>query len=97
MSLLNASVLGPRCSVTDTRPSPTIFDVHINEDTGFFPPRPLPRLPATFQIWETALQEATQSLVLGDNDWDASKTRAGERWRTGIASVSTRFYRKKRS
>jgi indoleamine 2,3-dioxygenase len=89
MSLLNTSVLGPRCSVTDGHPSPTEFDVHINEDTGFFPPRPLPRLPATFEIWEAALEEATQSLVLGDNDWDAGKTRAGERWRANIASVST--------
>jgi indoleamine 2,3-dioxygenase len=86
MSLLNASVLGPRCLAADGHRSPTEFDVHINEDTGFFPPRPLSRLPSAFRIWETALEEASQSLVLGDNDWDADKTRAGERWRTNIAA-----------
>jgi len=89
ISLLNASVLGPRCSVTEANPSPTDFDVHINEDTGFFPPQPLPRLPSAFETWEKALEEATRSLVLGDNDWDANKTRTGERWRTAIASVRT--------
>lgn len=91
MSLLNASVLGPRCLAAEAHRSPTEFDVHINEDTGFFPPRPLARLPAVFRIWETALEEATQSLVLGDNDWDANKTKAGERWRAKIVSVSTTF------
>lgn len=88
MSALNASVLGPRRSISGGNPTPTDFDVHINAGTGFFPPRPLPRLPAAFEIWETALNEATQSLTLGDNDWDASKTKAGEQWRKKIASVS---------
>jgi indoleamine 2,3-dioxygenase len=90
ISLLNSSVIGPRCSATEGHLSPADFDVNINTDTGFFPSRPLPRLPVTFEIWETALEEARQSLNLGDNDWDASKTRAGERWRANIASVSTK-------
>jgi len=91
VSLLNASVLGPRCSVADVHPSPAEFDVNINTDTGFFPSRPLPRLPAAFEIWEAALEVARECLVLGDNDWDLNKTRAGERWRASIVSVSTRL------
>jgi indoleamine 2,3-dioxygenase len=87
MSVLNASVLGPHCTVSGGSPTPADFDVHINAGTGFFPPRPPPHLPAAFDDWETALSEATQSLTLGDNDWDASKTKAGEQWRKNIASV----------
>src|ERR1700720_1453320 len=93
MSLLSTSVLGRRCSVAEVHPSPAEFDVNIQTDTGFFPPRPLPRLPAAFGIWETALEEAKRSLVLGDNDWDESKIRAGERWRENIASVSAGIFR----
>lgn len=89
MSLLNASPLGRRCSV-EGHQSPAEFDVNLNTDTGFFPPRPLPRLPAAFEIWETALKEANESLSLGDNDWDEHRTRAGERWRANIASVGTK-------
>lgn len=95
MSLLNSSVLAPHRPVAEPHPSPVDFDIHINAETGFFPPRPLPRLPATFEIWEAALEEATSSLCLGDNDWDASKTKAGERWRADIASVSTESARAK--
>lgn len=93
MSLLNTSALGPRCSVAEEHPGPADFDVNINTDTGFFPSRPLPRLPAAFEIWETALEEAKESLVLGDNDWDVNQTRAGERWRANITSVSARSSR----
>ena len=88
ISLLNSHALGPRRVLSDAHRTPIDFDVHINAETGFFPPRPLPRLPAVFKIWEVALEEANQILCLGDNDWDASKTKAGQQWRDNIVSVS---------
>ena len=89
VSLLNSYALAPRRALSDGHRTPLDFDIHINAETGFLPPRPLPCLPAAFKIWEVALEEANQTLCLGDNDWDASKTKAGEQWRNNIVSVST--------
>lgn len=82
------SFLGPRSTPAENQPTPIEFDVHINSDTGFFPPQPLARLTGPFEIWESALDEAKENLVLGDNDWDASKTQAGVEWRARVASWS---------
>lgn len=64
------------------------FDVDAN--TGFFPPRPLSRLPAPFDLWERALVDTQGALSLGDDESPAAiaKRLTGERWRSAIRSVS---------
>ena len=44
---------------------PKEYDV--DPHTGFFPPEPLPKLPATFSIWEEALLSAQGTLCLSEN------------------------------
>ena len=68
--------------------SSSSFD--IDPRTGFFPPRPLPRLCGTYAIWESALDAARGNLSLGeDNSEDAlAKQSFGHQWRTAIAAVS---------
>lgn len=72
----------------DQRLNLTAFD--IDPETGFIPRKPLPHLSEPFNIWETALSIAPETLSLGeDEDEDAIEKRAGsEQWRTDIRSVS---------
>jgi len=85
-SLVNANyrrpILGRRSHIE--------FD--INTETGFFPPRPLPRLRDAFSIWEQALADANDSLALGSDvrQEATSKRHLGEVWRRKIRTVSSR-------
>lgn len=65
-------------------------DFDVDPQTGFFPPRPLPHLPAAFSIWEESLAGAQQALRLAENQTPAAvaKRTAGERWRANVRSVS---------
>ncbi|KAH9483962.1 Indoleamine 2,3-dioxygenase 1 [Psilocybe cubensis] len=60
----------------------------IDPRTGFFPPKPLQRLPSGYSIWEDALRAANGNLSLGEDDSEEalSKRAFGERWRSNIAS-----------
>ncbi|KAF8077770.1 Indoleamine 2,3-dioxygenase [Lyophyllum atratum] len=61
-------------------------DFDVDSETGFFPTRPLPRLPEMFEIWEHALAEANGNLPLGEDDREEAILRRplGETWRSGI-------------
>jgi hypothetical protein len=68
-------------------------DFDVDPETGFLPPRPLPRLSAPFDIWESVLTDAREALTLGecDDDDDARESDvAGERWRNTIRTVSSK-------
>ncbi|KAI0076463.1 Indoleamine 2,3-dioxygenase [Panus rudis PR-1116 ss-1] len=64
--------------------TPQDFDV--DSLTGFFPPKPLPKLPANFSIWEEALSSARGTIYLANNQSAEAlaKRSAGERWRATI-------------
>ena len=87
LSLLNSTLNTNYCySVQDKRP-PTAFDLHPH--TGFFPPRPLPKLPRQFVIWEDALRDANSNLGLGEDNSEGAiaKRPFGEKWRSNIVAV----------
>ncbi|KAH7911407.1 Indoleamine 2,3-dioxygenase [Hygrophoropsis aurantiaca] len=88
-SVLNSFQLSRRPTPA-VRPTPVHFDINIglNNDTGFFPERPLPRLPEAYAIWEDALARAQEVLVLGDDltDDDTERRASGELWRAQIRS-----------
>ncbi|KAH8099588.1 Indoleamine 2,3-dioxygenase [Cristinia sonorae] len=72
-----------------TRPGgfvPQHYDV--DPHTGFFPPQPLPRLPATHAIWEDALLKAQKCLFLAENQSEQALAmrQQGECWRDAIRS-----------
>lgn len=66
------------------------IEFDIDAETGFFPRRPLPRLPEPFKIWEQALTEANGNLSLGEDEGEEaiSKRPFGEAWRASIRTVS---------
>ncbi|KAH9832924.1 Indoleamine 2,3-dioxygenase [Rhodofomes roseus] len=74
----------PFASDNDFRAS----DFDVDPKSGFFPPAPLPRLPAEFCIWETALATAPGVLALGkDRSEEALSRRSdGAWWRSTIRS-----------
>lgn len=76
--------------VVPERPSlPPLSSFDVNTATGFFPKQPLPHLPAGYSIWEDALREANNNLILGDRaDEDEAKCKFGEQWRDMINAVS---------
>ncbi|KAK7694059.1 hypothetical protein QCA50_003635 [Cerrena zonata] len=67
-----------------TRPQ----DFDVNPQTAFFPPKPLPHLPAEFSIWEEALANAPDAVRLSENQSPAAlaKRADSERWRAGVRS-----------
>lgn len=67
----------------------TAYDIH--PKTGFFPPEPLPKLPASFSIWEDALRDANGNLSLGEDESEEALERRpyGNEWRSRIDAVST--------
>jgi len=73
----------------ETRPTPADFDVNLQTNTGFFPPRPLPKLPEPFDAWEDALSQAQDVLKLGEDlpEDHVTERAIGERWRCQIRSV----------
>jgi hypothetical protein len=87
LSLFNSFVLfhgkGQREKVSQA-------DFDIDAEMGFLPRRPLPRLQAPFEAWETALCEAPEVLSLGEDDSEAAteKRSGGEAWRTNLTLVS---------
>ena len=87
LSLFNSTINLSHSKLVHGRPTPSAFDVDAR--TGFFPPRPLPRLPSGYTIWEAALREASGNLSLGeDESEDALEKRPfGDQWRANIASV----------
>jgi len=87
LSLFNSTINLSHSKLVLSRPTPSSFD--IDARTGFFPPRPLPRLPPGYAIWEAALRDANGNLSLGeDESEDALEKRPfGDQWRTDIASV----------
>lgn len=90
LSLMSYSLLTNSWKSCDTKTTqPRLLDV--NSETGFFPPRPLPRLPKTFSAWEKALEDAREVLRLADDDSDEALElrEAGEQWRANIRSVGT--------
>jgi indoleamine 2,3-dioxygenase len=87
LSLFNSTINLSHSKLVLARPTPSSFD--IDARTGFFPPRPLPRLPSGYAIWEAALRDANGNLSLGeDESEDALEKRPfGDQWRANIASV----------
>ena len=67
----------------------TMTDFDIDVETGFIPPRPLPRLEGPFNIWETALAVAPEVLGLGDDESEVGIERreGGSAWRETVRSV----------
>jgi len=65
----------------------------IDPRTGFFPPKPLTRLPSQYNIWEDALEDARGNISLGeDASEDAvAKRPFGQHWRAIISSVSLQY------
>ncbi|KAF8892440.1 Indoleamine 2,3-dioxygenase [Infundibulicybe gibba] len=86
LSLLNSSFNASHRRTIEAYRSPADFDV--DAQTGFFPRHPLPHLPATFSIWETALEEANGNIGLGEDDSEEGleKRPYGEAWRSKIAN-----------
>jgi indoleamine 2,3-dioxygenase len=85
LSLLNSTV---NRRTADEHSSPINFDVDVA--SGFFPRHPLPRLSNTFEIWEKALAQATETLSLGEDESESAleKRLNGEVWRNNVKSVS---------
>ncbi|CAK5277278.1 unnamed protein product [Mycena citricolor] len=67
---------------------PSRVDYDIDEDTGFLPPSPPPRLAGAYALWEHALTEAATEVYLWDDQSeDASEGRvSSDAWRTRILS-----------
>ncbi|KAJ7137775.1 Indoleamine 2,3-dioxygenase [Mycena epipterygia] len=86
VSLLQSTIANNRKTLVEKRRSQVDYDVDPN--TGFFPPRPLPHLPAAYAVWEVALAEAGEKLSLGEDDSDAAleKRVTGELWRSQVQS-----------
>ncbi|KAL6301590.1 Indoleamine 2,3-dioxygenase [Sparassis latifolia] len=63
-------------------------DLDVDPNTGFFPPKPLPRLPQKFELWERALVDARRVLTLAEDHREESiaKRPEGELWRGTIRS-----------
>jgi indoleamine 2,3-dioxygenase len=87
LSLFNSLVVMFRRKTICETLTMTAFD--ISPETGFFPPRPLPKLEEPFDIWETALAEAPEILSLGDDETEAAVERQneGNAWRERVKSV----------
>jgi indoleamine 2,3-dioxygenase len=88
-------VMNPRRLTGDTR-SRTMLPMDqydIDSVTGFFPPQALPRLTGPYEAWESALDEATEKLSLGEDTRAQAKAKRadGDSWRVHIRSVSTPF------
>lgn len=84
------SLQASRRTSPEARPTPADFDVNLQTNTGFFPPRPLPKLQRPFDVWEDALSEAPNVLKLGEDllgDYSRERTE-GELWRQRIRCVS---------
>ncbi|KAH9950186.1 Indoleamine 2,3-dioxygenase [Amylocystis lapponica] len=82
----DATTVSNLCGVK-TRLSEAInFDV--DPETGFFPPRPLARLPIQYEVWERALEDARGVLTLGEDRREESlaKRPKGESWRSNVRS-----------
>lgn len=80
----------PRKVVPEHPPLPPLTSFDVNTATGFFPKQPLPHLPAGYSIWEDALQEANNNLILGDRAGeDEDKCNFGQQWRDAIKAVSS--------
>lgn len=86
ISLLNSSILGQYRTTAPTH-NPADYDVHLNTETGFLPPKPVPHLPAYFDIWENALEDAQESVTLGEHELDPERVASAAAWRSRITSV----------
>lgn len=75
-------------------PVPADFDINFHTNTGFLPPRPLPKLQEPFDVWEHALSQAQHVLKLGEDllEEDSRERAEGELWRQRIRSVSLRMF-----
>ncbi|TFK30065.1 Indoleamine 2,3-dioxygenase [Coprinopsis marcescibilis] len=66
------------------------YDIH--QQTGFFPPEPLPKLPPVFAQWEEALRDANGKLSLGELNECGDETLEGcpdsKAWRARIEGWS---------
>ena len=78
-----------RGALTQDRPMRQL-DFDIDPNTGFFPSKPLPRLPHRFSVWEHAMTDAQGKVSLADDNSQQAlaKREAGERWRESVRSVS---------
>ncbi|KZT03250.1 Indoleamine 2,3-dioxygenase [Laetiporus sulphureus 93-53] len=68
------------------QPNLTGFD--IDPFSGFFPPKPLPRLPQRFALWEAFSQMASQALALNDDPSEDGTFRrtVGASWRDAVSA-----------
>ncbi|KDQ61104.1 hypothetical protein JAAARDRAFT_32103 [Jaapia argillacea MUCL 33604] len=91
LSLLCETLNGYTRETPYRRCKPPNFD--IDATTGFLPSQPLPKLPETFDCWETALSEAPFQVRLGaDEDEEALDYRSSSAaWRANIRKVSEYF------
>ncbi|KAF8636489.1 hypothetical protein AX17_003304 [Amanita inopinata Kibby_2008] len=64
----------------------SLVDFNIDYQTGFFPRHPLPHLPSTYELWETALARANGNISLGEDVGPEAiaKHAFGEIWRRQI-------------
>lgn len=83
------AVAGPPMGVPDTT-TVAAHDFDVDVRTGFMPPQqPLARLPAQWEAWESALQDAvSQKLKLAEAaDSALSDREASAKWRLGVRNV----------
>ena len=87
------ALVGPQAGVPDTT-TVAAHDFDVDARSGFMPPQPpLARLPAAWDLWETALEQAVfRKLELGSvKDLTREKEEESERWRRWVSEVCENF------
>lgn len=87
------ALAGPQAGVPDTT-TVAAHDFDVDARSGFMPPQPpLARLPAAWELWEVALEQAvSQKLKLGSaKDLTREKEEESERWRRWVSEVRRNF------
>jgi hypothetical protein len=89
-----SSFLAGPYAVTNKRERWSLEDYDIHDTSAFFPPTPLPDLPATLYIWQSTLEVASRVLRLGTDisDEGLQLQAAAEHWRQEVRSVSGALY-----
>ena len=94
--LLRASGWLLNCRRRARVPRP-LSDFDVDANTGFMPRRPLPKLRGEFELWESALRSAAETIVLGSDESEeaAQKRASGSAWRKAIEQVSLALVRRR--
>lgn len=64
-----------------------LCDFDVDSETGFVPPRPLPRMQGDHKIWEDTLRDAAGKIGLGNDESEEGLARRayGKSWRKSYA------------